>query len=202
MKNRRLVYIAAPYSPPASWSKLLRMLFGWLAVWWHTRLALQAARQVAKAGGFPITPHQIGRNIENIGDYLFWIAGTLDLALRCDAIYAVPGWEKSKGAVGEIRAADRDRLPVFYSLDELKKWCRGERVGLLSDCEYPLHAILARAPQTLNLRNVNTNEVMEVRAWRVQEGDLDPERYTFRSRGGLFAVYRASTGELVYQTEE
>ena len=202
MSKRRLVYIAAPYSPPASWPRWKKRLFGKLAIQNNVQKARAHARDVAAAGGFPITPHLVDQGIESIGPYEFWCAGLLDLMHRCDGVYAPPGWEQSKGALAEIRAADRALLPVFYDLKELQRWCKKEPfLGLLRDCPYKLHSILSRAPQTLNLRNLRTNQMMEVRAWRVQEGDLDPTLYTMRPIEGGFAVYENESGELVFQTE-
>lgn len=200
--KKRLVYVAAPYSPPSEWSARMKSWFGWLAIRRNVTKALLHARKVAEVGAFPVVPHQLGRNIEDIGDYGFWIAGTLEVALRCDAIYAPPGWEKSKGALGEIRAADRDAMPVFYDLYELKRWCSGKTAGLVRDCQYQLHTLLQLAPQTLNLRRLSTNEVMEVRAWRTKERDLDPSLYTVRPFASGFAVYDNTSGELVFQTEQ
>ena len=62
---------------------------------------------------FPVIPHQTGRDIEHIGDYQFWIEGTLELMRRCDVVFAIRGWTNSKGAVGEVQEANRLGIPVI-----------------------------------------------------------------------------------------
>ncbi|MFC2005005.1 DUF1937 family protein [Chloroflexota bacterium] len=37
----------------------------------------------------------------------------------CDAVFALPNWQDSKGAQAELEEATRLGKPVFYSLDEL-----------------------------------------------------------------------------------
>ena len=43
-----------------------------------------------------------------------------------DAVLVTPGSENSIGVTLEIEFADRNHIPVFYSLDELTKWTDGE----------------------------------------------------------------------------
>lgn len=86
---------------------------------------IEAARQVgvqaARLGWYPVIPHANTAHMEldlEHGDE-FWLAGTLELMTRCDAVVLVDGWEGSVGTAGEIAKADQIHLPVFRGLDLL-----------------------------------------------------------------------------------
>lgn len=105
----RLVYVAGPYTAPTP-----------RGVKKNISLARHCARAVAEVPGlFPVVPHQLGIGIEEVGDYAYWIEATLEVMRRCDAVYAIPGWEKSKGAVGEVKEAKRLGLPVLLTQGHL-----------------------------------------------------------------------------------
>lgn len=40
----------------------------------------------------------------------------------CDAIYMLPGWENSKGAVKEYKEATKHKIPAFTSVEGLMCW--------------------------------------------------------------------------------
>ena len=73
-------------------------------------------KELARCGSnvFPVVPHQTGRDMEDIGDYEYWCEATLELMRRCDVVYAMQGWEGSKGARGEIAEANKLGIPVIY----------------------------------------------------------------------------------------
>ena len=87
---------------------------------------IAAARQVglasARLGWYPVIPHSNTSHMEHYAPELgdaYWLAGTLELMERCDALVLVPGWETSEGTQGEIRRADELHIPIFRSLDLL-----------------------------------------------------------------------------------
>lgn len=41
---------------------------------------------------------------------------------RCDAVFVLPGWQHSSGALEEVHVAERHGKPVFSELDDLCKW--------------------------------------------------------------------------------
>lgn len=96
---------------------------------------IAAARAVgvyaASLGWYPCIPHVNTAHFEDdlpdLGDE-FWLAGTLELMSRCDAVVLVDGWETSLGTAGEIQKADALMLPVYRgihllpSADEFITW--------------------------------------------------------------------------------
>lgn len=77
--------------------------------------------EAARLGWYPVIPHCNTAHMEDDlqHDDEFWLAGTLELMTRCDAVVLVDGWETSVGTAGEIAKADQIRLPVFRRLDLL-----------------------------------------------------------------------------------
>jgi hypothetical protein len=90
-------------------------------------VAGSVALEVAKLGAMPLTPHLNAAlpAFETIQPYQFWIAGTLELLRRSDAVMLVSNWRDSSGARGEVEEAKRLGLPVFNEITELKEWLDG-----------------------------------------------------------------------------
>lgn len=83
--------------------------------------------EVAKAGAYPFIPHtNTGSVFMGTMTPEFWYEGTLEALRRCDAMILVPGWEESKGTIGELEEARvRLKIPVFERIEELKAWLDG-----------------------------------------------------------------------------
>ena len=85
-------------------------------------LNIQAARSVGllccRKGWSPIIPHANTSHMDamdpDIGD-AFWLASTMELLRRCDAVVLVPGWDRSSGTKAEIDEAMRLNLQIFTS---------------------------------------------------------------------------------------
>ncbi len=105
----KVVYIAGPFRAPNAW-----------LVECNIRKAEAMALAVAEAGAMPLCPHTNTRFFNGTCTDTFWIAGTLELLRRCDAIIMVQGWEKSSGARGERDVAQALDLPVFEPDEVLK----------------------------------------------------------------------------------
>jgi hypothetical protein len=54
--------------------------------------------------------------------YDWWLGVTMELLSRCDAVFAIPGWETSNGATREVEWARANDKPVFEDIDELSAW--------------------------------------------------------------------------------
>lgn len=100
-----VVYVAGPYRGRTA-----------LAI----DLNIQTARAVGllccRKGWSPIIPHANTGNLDlldpSIGDQ-FWLASTMELLRRADAVVLVPGWESSQGTRDEIIEAELRGIPVY-----------------------------------------------------------------------------------------
>lgn len=118
-----VVYIAGPFRGPTAWH-----------VAENVRAAERAGHDVAHLGAMPLIPHANTAHFDGLLDGAFWIAGTAELLRRCDAILMLPTWRESSGARGEHEIAKAERIPIFYSVDELRAamvdWLRVRRASL------------------------------------------------------------------------
>ena len=79
--------------------------------------------EVARLGHCPVIPHtNTGAVFLGTLTPEFWYEATLELLRRCDAIILTPYWPKAKGAIAERDEACRRKMPIFYNLDELRRW--------------------------------------------------------------------------------
>ncbi|WP_158611222.1 MULTISPECIES: DUF7768 domain-containing protein [Pseudomonas] len=106
-------------------------------------LNIQAARAVGLAairkGWSPIIPHANTGDLDvvdpDIGDR-FWLAATLELMTRCDAVLLCPGWECSAGTLAEIAEAHSQGIPVFQTCSALPladDWGQQEQVEITAE---------------------------------------------------------------------
>ena len=99
----KLVYIAGPYRAPTPWG-----------VEQNIQAAVLAAAQVWAAGLAAVCPHANSAHMEGVTTDENFLAGTLEMLRRCDAILVIEGWKNSEGARGEVDEAVRLGLPVLY----------------------------------------------------------------------------------------
>jgi len=120
----------------------------------NIKRAVGTALDAAAAGAFPCCPHSNTAHpkFEELQPYPFWIAGTLELLRRCDAILMVPGWEGSSGARGELAEAIELCMPVFYDIDELQRWLRNWQPNQSPGPLIHLHRRLGPNAQRILLR--------------------------------------------------
>lgn len=104
----KVVYIAGKYRGKTPWD-----------VEQNIQAAQAVAAKVISAGHMPLTPHKNTEHMEGLADDAFFLAGTMELLRRCDAVVLVPGWERSVGARAEVVEANRLGLPVFGRVDSL-----------------------------------------------------------------------------------
>lgn len=109
--KRVAVYIASPYTK------------GDVAI--NVRESLLVADKLLDLGFLPFCPllshfwHLISPK-----PYSEWMTMDLEWILRCDALLRLPG--RSSGADDEYRFAKQHGIPVFLSIEDLKKWSKGE----------------------------------------------------------------------------
>lgn len=111
MTEPRLIYVAHKYSEDAVY-KVQR----------NIDRARIYAQEIAILGALPLAPGQLAGHFEGIQDYDWWSVAYMHLMRRCDAVFMVPRYEQSHGAMLELEEALRLGMPVFYHLSELKQW--------------------------------------------------------------------------------
>lgn len=110
-KTMPVIYIAGPFRGANAWE-----------VEQNIRRAENLAFQVAQLGAMFLCPHTMTRHMDGTETDEFWLAGTLELLRRCDAVLFTPCWSKSSGARGEHAEAQRLGLPCFMTIGELADW--------------------------------------------------------------------------------
>ena len=74
-----------------------------------------------RAGFHVVTPHKNTAGYEKYEDenitFETWIAMDLNILKRCDAIYLINGWDKSRGAVIEAGYAYKHNIQMFHESD-------------------------------------------------------------------------------------
>lgn len=98
----KVIYIAGRYRGPHAW-----------AVEQNIRAAAEVAARVWAAGLVALCPHTNAAHMEGAATDEQFLAGTLELMRRCDAVLLVPGWSTSAGTKAEVVEAMRIGLPVF-----------------------------------------------------------------------------------------
>ncbi len=102
---KKYIYVAGPYS-----SDPCR----------NTHAAIQAAEQLIAFGYVPFVPHLTHFwHTMTPHDYEFWLEYDLAWLRKCDAVLRLPG--ESKGADRECGEAMSLGIPVFHSIDDLRK---------------------------------------------------------------------------------
>jgi hypothetical protein len=98
----KVIYIAGKYRGPTAW-----------AIEQNIRVAEDVAALVIRAGHMPLTPHKNTAHMEGLADDDFFLAGTMELLRRCDALLCVGNWRDSAGARAEVEEARQCQIPVF-----------------------------------------------------------------------------------------
>lgn len=111
----KIVYLGGPYRAPTPWD-----------IECNVHRARDAAativRELHDLDVFPLTPHANTAHFDNLAPDVYYLNGTLEALRRSDALFLLPGWEKSSGTLAEKAEAERLGIPIFYSVIELKAW--------------------------------------------------------------------------------
>jgi len=113
--GRTRVYVAGAYSSDNVMGVLENM-----------RKGMRISTDVLVAGYAPFCPwldYQFNLMLRDnesltINDFYEYSMSWLDVS---DVVLVVPGWENSKGTITEIERAEQQGIPVYYSLELLKK---------------------------------------------------------------------------------
>lgn len=106
----KLIYIAGPFKAENQW-----------LVHCNIHYAMTVAADVARLGHLPVCPHRMLGEMQGLLPEPFFIAGCLDLLARCDIMLVCGEYKTSRGTLAEIAHAEQERIPVFYTLNELRK---------------------------------------------------------------------------------
>ncbi len=119
----KVIYIAGPYRAPTEWGRqqnirhaeaaMIRLLQkGWAVICPH--------KNSADLGGC-VYPDPTGVETKDDTDWLMWLVVDSELLRRCDAIYMLEGWPKSKGACAEYRLAAKLGKEIIYEDERVAK---------------------------------------------------------------------------------
>lgn len=122
----KIIYIAGAYRSPTAWQTQQNI-----------RDAEATAATVWELGLAALCPHTNSAHMEGVTSEETFLAGTLEMMRRCDAILLVPNWKQSRGTLAEIEEAKRLSKPIFYSFTRFKLW-----ISELKHLEKELHATL------------------------------------------------------------
>lgn len=107
----RVVYVAGPYRSQTREG---------------IELNIQSAKKVGtlalERGWSAMIPHMNTAHMDAIvhqNNDKFWLAATMELMRRCDAVVLCPGWQKSAGTLGEIHEAVKLGMPIYEAVEEL-----------------------------------------------------------------------------------
>ena len=99
----QVIYVAGPYRSDSAWG-----------IEQNIRRAEEAALELWRKGYAVICPHANTRFFQGAMDDSVWLNGDIEILTRCDAIYMIKGWEKSKGATKELELSQELGLEVYY----------------------------------------------------------------------------------------
>lgn len=106
----KVIYIAGKYSGKThdgtAYAEISRNILA----------AREYATKIWQAGAVCLCPHLNTSHfeIDCSDDAEMYYKGDLELLSRCDAVYLLPSWSISTGAVKEKLHADKIAMPVFY----------------------------------------------------------------------------------------
>ena len=86
----------------------------------NIRIARDIGIKLWEKGYAVITPHCNTNHFESTElTYEDIMLGDIELIRRCDCVYMVYNWKKSKGAIRERDLAIKLNLPIYYDLDSV-----------------------------------------------------------------------------------
>ncbi len=106
----KVIYVAGPYRDKRGG--------------WYVQLNIRAAEGVAmelwRMGAAAICPHLNTLHFDGPLSINTILQGDFEILSRCDALVALPGWERSLGTMAEIEVAASLDIPVFYWPDGIR----------------------------------------------------------------------------------
>ena len=107
----KVIYIAGPYrSPHGEWGvveNIRKAEAAALFVWQYGGAALCPHKNTALFGGAPGCSDDV------------WLAGDIEMLLRCDAVWMIDGWRDSIGARRERDVARENGIPALFEHNDV-----------------------------------------------------------------------------------
>lgn len=105
---KRLIFVSGPYQATTEWQQSVNISH-----------AGYIARELWKRGWACIVPHKNSAYFAGVLDNSeldqnIWLTGYLTILERCDAIYFLENFEKSKGSMLEYKRALEIGLPMYF----------------------------------------------------------------------------------------
>lgn len=107
----QVIYVAGPYRAQSTWQ-----------IECNIHEATKIGHQIAALGAIPLIPHRNTGHFDGLQTEEFWLEATLELMRRCDAVFAMPTWQRSQGASNEVETAQKINIPVFFTFPSLSQW--------------------------------------------------------------------------------
>jgi len=76
--------------------------------------AEHVAKRLWQEGYIVVCPHLNTARFDGICPDETWLMGYLEILKRCDSIYMLKGWEKSIGAIEELRLAKNTGKRIYW----------------------------------------------------------------------------------------
>lgn len=103
-----IIYTAGPYRADTLWGVHLNI-----------ESAKVYARELWTRGYAVICPHANSAFMDGADTDKMFLEGDLEIIAMCDAIFMLPGWTRSKGALAEHDHAKLLGLTIYYELPEV-----------------------------------------------------------------------------------
>ena len=110
------IYVAGPYRAETV-----------AGIDYNITMARRLAIEVWKLGAAAFCPHLNSGFMDGVVPDKNFLDGDMDFLRICDGMIVVPGYEKSKGTLAEIKLADSLKIPVFMDLYVLREWLEGSK---------------------------------------------------------------------------
>lgn len=98
----------------------------------NMRIAKKYAIKFWNMGAAVICPHMntafFDQEVTVTATYDDFIAGDLAIVSRVDAIFALPNWRRSDGAIQEIQHAESLSIPILYKITEVSKFIKNNSI--------------------------------------------------------------------------
>lgn len=150
------VYVAGAYSA----SNVIDVLN-------NMRRGMRISTEVLLAGFAPFAPwldyhYQLqlrdGEEL-SVNDYYAYSMAWLEAS---DIVYVIPGWENSKGTLAEIERAHAFKIPVVFSMNDLKSVGENLKVQKMIDANHSNFEATQQMPESLDVNDKDKKFMMQL----------------------------------------